>query len=363
MARVLVAGLCAVPAPRRAGVQLRHVIRSLSAHHEVDVLVVREADQPHVERRDSVQILRVPSPELIPSARIDAFRRALHRQLDGAEYDVVHCRDAWSGLAALEARGCSGFAVIYDLSRSPLGDPDLDAQYARDERACLAAADVVLVPTPAALEALDGGARGRARLSPLGVDIDRFDWDEPPNAGPPCVLFVGELDAARGALVLVRAMAAVVREFDARLVLAGPLAASFDRDLRRAIEELGLAGAVERIGAIEHDRVPELIASATLCVVPAADSPVCPTKLLEYLACRRAVVAPRRDVVARVVADDREALLFDPGDPSDLSRKILRLLEAPLLRDRLAHGGYERVRREFTASAARRAVRAVYDEL
>src|SRR5690349_19731607 len=135
MPRVLLAGFCAVPGPRRAGVQLRHVIRSLTAMHSVDLLVVREGEQAYVERQGSVRVLRVPTQEADLKSQIQAFQRALKRQLEGADYDVVHCRDSWSGIPVLEARAHMNYAVVYDLTRSPLGeaalDPDLDAQYGR----------------------------------------------------------------------------------------------------------------------------------------------------------------------------------------------------------------------------------------
>jgi hypothetical protein len=261
--------------------------------------------------------------------------------------------------------------MVYDLARSPLGettlDAELDAQYARDEEACLIAADLVLAPTPAAVKALHGrGKPERVVLSPLGVDVDRFDWDDPPAGGPPRILYVGTIDPGRGVRVLVRAMAAIVREVDARLVIAGSMAPRFEQPLRDQIRELGLAEKIEIVPPVDHDQLPALLATAMVCVVPAAadltPSPtvVFPTKLLEYMACRRAVVAPRRETLAHVVEHNREALLFEPGDPIDLARKVLRLIGEPLLRDRIAHNAYERVRREFTASAARRALRSAY---
>lgn len=371
MPRVLLTGFCAVPGPRRAGVQLRHVIRALTPLHSVDLLVVREGDQAYVERQGSVRVLRVPTHEADLRSQIQAFQRALKRQLDGADYDVVHCRDSWSGIPVLEARERLGYAMVYDLARSPLGettlDPELDAQYARDEDTCLAAADLVLAPTPAAVKALQArGKPERVVLSPLGVDVDRFDWDDPPAGGPPRILYVGTIDPGHGVRVLVRAMAAIVREVDARLVLAGSMAPTFDQPLQAQIRELGLADKVEVTGPVDHDQLPALLATATVCVVPAAadltpsPSVVFPTKLLEYMACRRAVVAPRRETLAHVVEHGREALLFEPGDPIDLARKVLRLLGEPLLRTRLAQNAYERVRRELTASGTRRAVRSAY---
>jgi glycosyltransferase involved in cell wall biosynthesis len=351
------------------------VIRSLTPLHTVDLLVVRDGEQAYVERQGSVRVLRVPTHEADLRAQIQAFQRALKRQLDGADYEVVHCRDSWSGMTVLESRERLGYAVVYDLTRSPIGDTGLDpeheAQYGRDEEACILAADLVLAPTQPAVKALQGRGRPeRVMLSPPGVDVDRFDWDEmPASTGPPRILYVGSIDPGRGVRVLVRAMAAIVREVDARLVLAGWIAPKFNEALKEGIRELGLVDKVDVLGPVDHDQLPALIATSTVCVVPAAAdlSPnptvVYPTKILEYMACRRAIVAPRRDTVQLVVDNNREALLFEAGDPIDLAKKVLRLIGEPLLRDRLANAAYERVRRDFTASAARRAIRKAYDVL
>jgi len=372
MPRVLLTGFCAVPGPRRAGVQMRHVIRSLTPFHTVDLLVLREGEQAYVERQGSVRVLRVPTHDADLRAQIQSYQRALKRQLEGADYDVVHCRDSWSCIPVLEARSRLGYAVVYDMTRSPLGettlDAELDAQYGRDEEACILASDLVLAPTPAAVKALQGrGKPERVLLSPPGVDVDRFDWDEATKSGPPRILYTGSIDPGRGVRVLIRAMAAIVREVDARLVIAGPvIAPKFETALRDGIRELKLTEKVELVGAVDHDQLPALIATATVCVVPAAadltpnPAVVYPTKMLEYMACRRAMVAPRRDTVQLVVENGREALLFEPGDPVDLARKVLRLIGEPQLRDRLANAAYERVRHDFTASSARRALRNAY---
>ncbi|MGE0869327.1 MAG: glycosyltransferase family 4 protein [Kofleriaceae bacterium] len=374
MARVLIAGFCAVPGPRRAGVQLRHVIRALAPLHSVDLLVMREGEQAYVERQGPVRVLRVPMQEAGLGAQIQAFQRALKRQLDGADYEIVHCRDSWSAVPVLEARSRLDYAVVYDLTRSPLCeptlDPNLDVQYARDEQACLAAADLVLAPTPATVLALRTRVSSdRILLSPPGVDVDRFDWEEPSNSGPPRILYAGTIDPGRGVRVLVRAMAAVVRELDARLVLAGPIVPAFEQPLRDTIRELGLEHKVEILAPVDHEQMPALVASATVCVVPAAadHSPtpmvVFPTKILEYMACQRAIVAPRRDTVTAIVDDNHQALLFAPGDAADLAEKLVQLLRDPGLRARLAASAYERVRRELTASATRRTLRRGYDML
>lgn len=375
MPRVLITGFCAVPGPTRAGVQLRHVVRALTPLHNVDVLAVREGDQAYVERQGSVRILRVPTHDQGVRVQVQAFQRALRRQLDGADYDVVHCRDGWSGIPVLEARARLGYAVVFDLTRSPprddpSADPAFDADQARDEDACLLGADLVLAPhEQARRHAASRGRPDRIFLAPPGVDVDRFDWDDVPPGGPPRILYCGSLEPGRGVRVLVRAMVDIAKQSDAQLVLAGPCAPGFEPQLRAAVGELGLADRVQILGAVDHEQLPTLIATATVCVAPHAVElaprpyALYPTKLLEYLACRRPVVAPRRGTVGMVLEHGREGVMFEPGDPLDLARKLLDLLEDPGARDRLARAGYERVRRDFTASAARRALRAAYAEL
>ena len=378
MPRVLITGFCAVPGPSRAGVQLRHVVRAL-ADHAVDLLVVRDGDQAYVERQGNVRVLRVPTHDSDLRAQIQAFQRALRRQLDGADYDVVHCRDGWSGTTVLDARAAIGCAVVFDVSRGPWVEPSVDPELAaeidRDNDRCIAEADLVLVPTePARRHAIARTRAEKVMVSPPGVDVDRFDWDDPPPPRPsgvpePRILYAGALEPGRGVRTLLRAMVDLVRVVPARLVLVGPIAAGFEEPLRAAIRDLGLDSAVTIEPAVDHDAMPRLIASATVCVAASAPDLVpratalYPTKLLEFMACRRAVIAPRRGTVAMLIDHGREGLLFQPTDPGDLTRKLLRLLQDADLRERLAQLGYERVRREFTASGARRAVRAAYQAL
>ena len=372
MARILISGFCAVPGPTRSGVQLRQVVRALGGRHTVDLLAVREGDQAYVERLGSGRLLRVPTHDADLATQVQAFQRALRRQLEGADYDVVHCRDGWSARPVLEGRDRFGYAVVYDLTRAPMAErdalgPELGAAHDRDEEALLVGADLVLVPTePARRYAIGRGAPDRVLLAPPGVDVDRFDWDVAPADAPPMVLYAGTLAPNRGVRLLLRAMVEVLRTIAARVVLVGPIAPGFDGPLRAAIHELGLTGKVDIKGPIDHDLMPAMIGRATVCVAPnALDLPrrpyaLYPTKLLEYLACRRAVLAPRRGAVTALIDHGREGLLFQPGDASDLARKLVRLLEDRGLRERLAATGYERVRREFTASAARRAITGAY---
>jgi hypothetical protein len=183
------------------------------------------------------------------------------------------------------------------------------------------------------------------------------------------VIYAGRIGPGRGIRLLVRAMGLVRARRPVVLVLAGPIDDGFAPLLDEAIAQARLGDSVERLGAIAHGDVPRLLAGAAACVAPAspdeADRPLAgyPTKLLEYMACRRAVVAPRRNAVEEIVRDGVDGLLFEPGDPEDLAAKIARVLDDEALRERVAEAGYERVRARYPASATRRLLLEAYAQL
>jgi glycosyltransferase involved in cell wall biosynthesis len=375
VARILIAGFCALPGPDRAGVQLRHVMRALVRDHSVDVLVVRRGDQAYVERWGTARLLRVPVPEGDLRSRVEAFRRALRRQIEGADYDIVHFRDGWSGTAVLEMRDRLKYAAVFDVARSPLSEPLLvtreeAVRLERDHDECIRRADLILVPHEPARRYLSGFVSpARVHLVPPGVDVDTFDWEEPDLDAPARVLYMGSLTPGRGVRVLLRAWLDISRELDARLVLAGRSTREFLKSLQNAVRDLELTSCVEFAGEVDHDDVPSRIARATVCVAPGAIElgprplGVYPTKILEYLACQRAVIAPRRGTVSMLLRDGQHGLLFEPGQPAHLAEQIVRLLNDPELRGRIARAGYELVRRAHTASGTRRELRKAYDWL
>ncbi len=375
MPRILITGFCTLPGPNRAGVQMRHIVRALARRHSVDVLVVRHGEQAYVERQGNARILRVPITEEGLRAQVEAFRRALRRQLDGADYDIVHFRDGWTGAAIMEMRERLEYATVFDATRAPIAEPrmmdlELGAEISQYEEACLADADLVLVPHKAAHKYVvqSHGRAERVFIVPPGVDVDQFDWDDLPE-GKPKVLYCGSIAPGRGVRVLLRAMVYVNQQTEASLILAGHIAPKFQGALQHAISELGLDGRVEMVGELEHYDIPGLIASATVCVAPVAaesrSQPMAlfPTKLLEYMACQRPVVAPLRGTAANLIKDGTHGLLFNPADPAHLSLKILKLLGDEDASRRMATAGYRLVRRAHTAAATRRGLRKAYGYL
>ena len=106
--RVLVASFSVCPAPDRQGVQLGHLIKALAPRFEVDVVTLRVGDLAYVDRFHKARMLRVPvgGGGLVEQA--EAFGRALRRQLEGEEYDIVHLRTAWGARASAKDQRLNG---------------------------------------------------------------------------------------------------------------------------------------------------------------------------------------------------------------------------------------------------------------
>ena len=185
-------------------------------------------------------------------------------------------------------------------------------------------------------------------LNPNGVDVDRFKpgigGDEARRElglmpGEIVVGFVGTFGPWHGVEVLAQAITQIPRDSPLRFLLIGSGA------LRARVEEiLREAGAADRVlmpGAIAHGRVPALLDACDILVSPhvpldaGAEFFGSPTKLFEYMAMGRGIVASRLGQIGEVLQHEETALLVDPGNVEQLTGAILRLTTSPQLRERL----------------------------
>lgn len=127
------------------------------------------------------------------------------------------------------------------------------------------------------------------------------------------------------------------------LVGAGPL----ESELQALAERHGFAASMIWAGAVPHDSVAEYVGAFDIAVVPHCNDYRSPIKLFEYMAARRAVVAPSVEPIATVV-DAECAALFTPGDVDSLFQSLERLVQSPQLRTEFGQRGWELVRSRHT---------------
>jgi glycosyltransferase involved in cell wall biosynthesis len=118
--------------------------------------------------------------------------------------------------------------------------------------------------------------------------------------------------------------------------------------LQRFAENMQKVGDVKFLG--KRDDARRLMAGFGALVLPSAFEGM-PNVVLEAMAAGTPVVASRIAGMTEVVADGETGLLFEPKRPSDLARKVQRLLEEPELARRLAENAKRVVGEKFTVEA------------
>lgn len=189
-----------------------------------------------------------------------------------------------------------------------------------------------------------------AKLSivPNGVDakayqdLDREATRKRLGIADGCVIgFVGSFQPWHSVELLVNAFAKLPTTYPAYLVLVG------DGPTRRSALEaghrLGLNSRVKALGEVIPDKVPELIVSFDIGVLPGHNSYSHPMKLLEYAAAGLPMVAPDLPPVREVLEDGATGLLFRQGDLDGLVAQLTRLVNNTVLRERLGDQAREKL--------------------
>lgn len=155
------------------------------------------------------------------------------------------------------------------------------------------------------------------------------------------LLCVGRLSPEKGQAGLLGAFAAIHERInDARLELIG---SGPDEDaLRARAASLGIEEAISFAGRRSEADTLVAIAGADILVVASLMEGL-PIVLMEAMALRTAVVAPRLAGIPELIDDGRTGLLFTPSDWRELEAKVERLLTDDGLRARLVAEAYQTV--------------------
>jgi glycosyltransferase involved in cell wall biosynthesis len=284
------------------------------------------------------------------------FTKAAIQEIESRPPDFIYQRYArfsWAGVAAaLRTRRAlfleyNGSEVWVGRFWDRVNKLDLLARY---ERLNLKAATRIFVVSEVERRNLlkAGVAPEKIIVNPNGVDADKFQ----PRAGGDAarrelgisadqilVGFVGTFGPWHGVEVLARAIAEIPANEKIRFLLIGSGA------LRGRVEEiLRAAGALDRVimkGAVSHEEVPRLLDACDILVSPhvpldaGAEFFGSPTKLFEYMAMGKAIVASRLGQIGEVLEHEKTALLVEPGNVTELAEGIMRLASSRESRERI----------------------------
>ena len=231
----------------------------------------------------------------------------------------------------------------------------------------LHAADlVVVVSKPSRDELVERGIDpGKILVNPNGVDPVRYSpsisGEEVRQThgliGKTVIGFIGTFELWHGAEVLAEAFGRLLAAEPSyrdrvRLLFIGD--GTRMKEVRANLDRQGVADLAIFTGLVPQVQGPAHLAACDILASPHVPNPDgtpffgSPTKLFEYMAMGKGIIASDLEQIGEVLAHDRTAWLVRPGDPDDLTRGLKVLLDDPERRHRLGAAARAEVVARYT---------------
>jgi len=163
----------------------------------------------------------------------------------------------------------------------------------------------------------------------------------------PRLLCVGRVVRDKGFDVAVSAFATVRRRSPtARLVIAGDGPAR--AELEQQAVELGVRDGVDFMGWVPPEKIPALMNSATLALVPSRWREAFGLVALQAMQMARPVVASDMGGLPEVVAHGETGLVVPKEDPAAVAQAVVQLLENRRLAEEMGAAGRRRAEKLFS---------------
>jgi glycosyltransferase involved in cell wall biosynthesis len=350
------------------------------------VVMVKEwaAVRPRLEMRDGVQyvFVRMRDP---PHTRVPLYKRIRNSLLAWPENRRVlrlirdlnirvvnsHYPTLADEMFVARPRVVGGppLTVIFSLHGMDIrGAAELSTEYLTRYVRMLARASAIVAVSHAFADVvtkrLAPELAGKVSVIHNGVSAELIRKHELLDTQLPAryILNVATFETKKGQSYLLDAFARIARFYpDLHLVLAGRDAGIMNDLIRRA-SMLGLEKRVLFLLDVPHTKIGALYASATLfCLSSLIESfPIVP---LEAGVFRLPVIATRVDGVPELIRDNRDGILVDSGDPTQLAEGIRLLLDNPDRGVALGASLHHRVLREFNWGQAAKRYLALADSV
>ena len=201
--------------------------------------------------------------------------------------------------------------------------------------------DAILAPTKLMYRMLTANGIDPAliQISPYGLDASAFRGaGRPRSEGDGLrVGFMGTIHQQKGLHVLLEAFERLPRESGATLRVCGDLR-SYPDYARKVYSMAGGDPRINFAGSFPNVRMPDELGKIDVLAVPSTWYENTPLVIYSAFAAGIPVVASNLGGMAEVVRDGENGLLFEPGDPDDLARRLRLLIDEPGLLERLGEG-------------------------
>ena len=167
--------------------------------------------------------------------------------------------------------------------------------------------------------------------------------------------FVGNVSEHKGIRVLIRAFNKIKRD-DASLSIFGPYDRAYLSKLRR---ELRTDSRITFYGPFDNREISSVFSKIDVLICPSIWYENQPITILEALLAKTPIITSNLGGMAELVQDGVTGLLFEAGNPEDLSQKMVSLINNPQLLKKLS----ETPRQVKTIEKNAQEMNEIYDSL
>ena len=283
-------------------------------------------------------------------------------------FDLLHAQYAYpNGLAVLRAAHALSLPAVVSVQGGDGHWVGTCCATHRDlVRAVFAQAPALVIGSPsfaAEVSERHEVPPDRWTVVPGGTDTERFVPARTPGtlSSPPTLLYHGRVDARKGVLDLLDAVAEIASSGrDLRLVVSG-IGPDTDAVAAR-VTELGLDDRVEQLGYTAYEQAHEVYARGDVFVSPTYAEGFSNT-VLEAMACGLPVVSTDVVGVRDCVRHLDNGYLVAPKEPSELAAGIVAVLDDDALRLGMATRALDEVRARWSWPVIAGELTDVYDRV
>jgi glycosyltransferase involved in cell wall biosynthesis len=178
------------------------------------------------------------------------------------------------------------------------------------------------------------------------------------------ILFMGNLGRHKGVFDIVEAIPLVLDKHpDARFVFAGKEGKKGEKtEIDQRCAELGLMEYVYFPGLITGQEKLKLFQQAMLFVLPSYIENL-PYTLLEAMSVGLPIVTTPVGAIPEIIENGRNGFLIQPGDHRTLADRIVDLLDAPEIREKMSKENTKAIKNGFLPDTAMMQISDIYHKL
>ena len=219
-----------------------------------------------------------------------------------------------------------------------------------------------------------GAEEAKVKLLPMPVDTNLFrpspdsaelrqKWEL--NERDQIIVFIGTLFGFSGLDAFIRHFPEVVKQVpEAKLLVVGDGPQRLK--LERIITELGLEKQVIVTGFQPYQTMPQYINLATICINPFlitdATRDIFPGKIVQYLACGKAVTATSLPGMVAVISGEDQGVVY-ANSVDGMMGEIVSLLKSTKHRQQLGQAGLNYVRQVHSYDKIAHQLEAILEEV